>query len=81
MKSRISSTHHTVVLGPNLIGLGNLPAFTPAHHVELDTIIRGGMGGSAFLSPRICGNLINPVSGRLRLVLNSFSMLYFLTFL
>jgi hypothetical protein len=36
----MSSARQTVMRGPNLIGLGNLPSRTPAHQVDFPT----GMG-------------------------------------
>lgn len=40
---------HTVILGPNFIGLGNRPVFTPAHQVDFDTGI-GPFGAKMSLS-------------------------------
>lgn len=54
---RISSTRQAVVRGPSLIGLGNRPSLTPAHHVDLLTGI-GPAGARIFLSRT------QPVSGR-----------------
>ena len=47
-----------VVLGPNLTGFGNLPVFTPAHHVLLLTGI-GPRGAKIEESRRnpVCGNV------------------------
>ena len=33
----MSSVRHAEIRGANLTGLGNRPAFTPAHQVDLDT--------------------------------------------
>lgn len=35
----------------------------PAHHVDLLTGIRAGIGGLAFKSPMMCGSRRKPVSG------------------
>lgn len=59
----MSSTLHAVVLGPNFTGLGNLPVLIPSHHVDLQTGIKGGVGGLDFGFPRICGKRMKPVSG------------------
>lgn len=63
MRARISSTRQAVVLGPILTAFGNRPDFTPFHQVDALTGIRGGVGGSAFLSPMIWGNRRKPVEG------------------
>ena len=42
-----------VVLGPSFTGCGYFPDLTPAHHVDLDTGIIAGMGGSDFGLPII----------------------------
>jgi hypothetical protein len=64
INSRISSARHTVVRGPSLIGLGNRPSLTPAHHVLLLTGIIAGIGGSDLGLPMIWGSLTKPDSGR-----------------
>ncbi len=33
----MSATRQTVILGPSLIGRGNRPDLTPAHHVDFET--------------------------------------------
>jgi hypothetical protein len=51
--------------GPSFIGSGNLPDFTPAHHVLLDTGIIAGTGGLLFESPMMLCKRTNPVSGKI----------------
>ena len=63
IRARISSTRQAVTRGPNFTGLGKRPVFTPFHQQDFFTGIIGGIGGSAFGSPMICGNLTKPVSG------------------
>jgi hypothetical protein len=58
----MSSTRHAVVRSPSLTGWGNLPDFTPCHHVDFPTGISGSTGGFAFLSPTICQILKKPLS-------------------
>lgn len=49
----MSLQRQTVVLGPSLMGFGYLPDLTPAHQLDLQMGIIGGMGGVAFESPTI----------------------------
>lgn len=63
IRARISSTRHAVTRAPNFTGLGKRPVLTPAHQQDFLTGMIGGIGGSAFGSPMICGNLRKPVSG------------------
>lgn len=60
----MSSTRHTVVLGPNLYPRGYFPDLTPAHQLDLPIGMIAGMGGVALRSPRNWGRRTNPVSGR-----------------
>lgn len=57
MKAKISFARQQVVLGPNLTAAGARPCFTHNLHVDRETGIRGGMGGSAVGFPMICGSL------------------------
>jgi hypothetical protein len=59
----MSSTRH-IVQRPNLIGLGKRPVLTPSHQQDFLTGMIGGVGGTAFGSPMICGKRRKPVSGR-----------------
>jgi hypothetical protein len=63
MSSRISSTFHTVVLGPSFTGLGYLPHRTPAHQLLLEIGTTGKIGGLAFELPIIPLIRTKPVSG------------------
>ncbi len=56
MSARMSSTRHTVTPLLILIGGGNLPLLTPAHHVDFET----GIGP---FGPRIEEILTNPSAG------------------
>ena len=58
--SQMSSAYQQVVLGPSLVGCGNLPVFTPSHHVVFDT----GM------YRRTVGSRTSPVSGRVFSILS-----------
>ena len=53
INARIESTDQTVVRGPNLMGLGYLPDFTPAQNDDLLTGRIGGIGGLALGLPTI----------------------------
>ena len=55
ISARIASIGQAVVRGPSFTALGKRPAFTPAHHVERETGMTAGIGGSALGSPMICG--------------------------
>ncbi len=58
----MSSARQTVVIGPSLRGAGKRPVLTPAHQVDLET---GMIGGVPVLGlPRICDKRRNPVSGK-----------------
>lgn len=65
IRARISSTRHAVMRSPSFrTGCGNRPDFTPAHQVDLETGISGGIGGLAVGSPIICLRRRKPVAGR-----------------
>ena len=66
----MSSTRHTVIRGPSLVGLGNRPVLTPFHHVDLLTGMTAGIGGSAFGFPIIWGSRRYPASGSWWLVID-----------
>jgi hypothetical protein len=63
IKARISSTRHTVVRGPILIGLGNRPVLTPSHHDDLPMGINGSVGGMLLGLSSICVSRRKPVGG------------------
>lgn len=67
--------------GPSFIGLGNLPDFTPAHQVLLDTGIIAGTGGLLFGSPMMLCNRTKPVSGKIMSFSYFFRDLFMIPFL
>ena len=62
-RARISSTFHTVVLGPSFVERGYFPDLTPAHQEDLLIGISGKLPDPHFESPMIWLSRKYPVFG------------------